>query len=685
MSKSTNLLVAFLLCMVLCVSPVSGKVLKVPSEHPTIDVAIGVASDGDTILIARGTYEHTTLNVNKRLILASDYINTKDQIDIGQTIIKATPAAEKQWFALNSKDSKIVGLTIIGNKNHTLKITSPYSEVLYCNFIGGGDQLSFEGGGGHIAHCDFDGAGDDAVDADDSVSYVVEYCTFNNVNEDADETRLQPKSGPLTTHIFRYNTVFKAGQSGIQLVDYAGDSKRTFQIYGNLFLNCEGSGVSMMANEHSDENHEGSDMVENVVVYNNTFYGCNHGMTLSPKTIVLNNIFSNCLKGVGKGKYITSDNDKTLVDYCLFFKNQTDYDSGIAKGSNILTEDPNFKDTKTFELSEGSPAIDAGTAKYAEVLKIPDGAYNGSAPDLGAKELVIRQGTVGSQDPSNGVVDVKQTQIITWLPSVFAASHEVYFGTDKDAVKNADTGSPEYKGTRDLGAETYDPGKLEWDNTYYWRVDEVEAGGTIHKGNVWSFTTANFLIVDDFESYNDLDPGDPESNRIFSVWIDGYDIPENGAIVGYCDEVWWQSWSKAVHGGAQSMDLYYDNSGTANYSEATANIANLEIDHDWTIEGVGVLSLWFYGDSNNAPEPMYVALNGSTVVNYDNPDALLIEDWTDWRIDLQAFADQGVDLTNINTISIGFGDKNNPQAGGGSSLVFFDDIRLYRPPPEPAP
>ena len=370
MSTSTNLLIAFLLCMVLCISPVSGKVLKVPSEHPTIDVAVGIASDGDTILIARGTYEHTTLNVNKRLTLASDYINTKDQIDIDKTIIKATPAAEKQWFSLNSKDSKIVGLTIIGNKNHTLKITSPYSEVLYCNFIGGGDQLSFEGGGGRVAHCNFDGAGDDAIDAD--------------------ETRLQPKSGPLTTHVFRYNTVFKAGQSGIQLVDYAGDSKRTFRIYGNLFLNCGGSGVSMMANEHSDENHKGSDMVENVVVYNNTFYRCNHGMTLSPKAIVLNNIFYNCLKGVGKGKYITSDNDKTLLDYCLFFKSRTDYDSGITTGSNILTEDPKFKDTKTFELSQGSPAIDAGTVKYAEVLKIAERAYNGSAPDLGAKELTKR-------------------------------------------------------------------------------------------------------------------------------------------------------------------------------------------------------------------------------------------------------------------------------------------------------
>jgi Ca2+-binding RTX toxin-like protein len=81
---------------------------------------------------------------------------------------------------------------------------------------------------------------------------------------------------------------------------------------------------------------------------------------------------------------------------------------------------------------------------------------------------------------------------------------------------------------------------------------------------------------------------------------------------------------------------------------------------------------------------MYVALNGSTVVYYDNPDALLIEDWTDWRIDLQAFADQGVDLHNVNTISIGFGDRNNPVAGG-SGVMYFDDIRLYwTPEQEPA-
>ncbi len=63
-----------------------------------------------------------------------------------------------------------------------------------------------------------------------------------------------------------------------------------------------------------------------------------------------------------------------------------------------------------------------------------------------------------------------------------------------------------------------------------------------------------------------------------------------------------------------------------------------------------------------------------------NPDAALINKWTEWRIDLQEFATQGVNLVNVNTFAIGFGDKNNLQAGG-SGMVFFDDIRLYRPAP----
>ena len=278
-------------------------------------------------------------------------------------------------------------------------------------------------------------------------------------------------------------------------------------------------------------------------------------------------------------------------------------------------------------------------------------------------------------NPSNGATGVKQTPTLKWGAGEAAASHQVYFGTDRDAVKNADTGSPEYKGTRDLGSESYDPGKLEWNATYYWRVDEVNNVNpdSPWAGNIWSFTTANFLIVDDFESYNDLDPDDPESNRIFNVWIDGYDNPINGSLVGYDTPPFAEQ--TIVHGGNQSLPLYYDNS--VGYSEATLTLI---YPRDWTENGVSTLTIWFHGDPANAAETLYVALNGSALVNHDNPNAAQIDSWTEWTIDLQAFADQGVSLTNVNTIALGLGNRNNPVAGG-SGTMYFDDIRLYRPTP----
>jgi len=101
---------------------------------------------------------------------------------------------------------------------------------------------------------------------------------------------------------------------------------------------------------------------------------------------------------------------------------------------------------------------------------------------------------------------------------------------------------------------------------------------------------------------------------------------------------------------------------------------------DWTENGVNTLTIWFRGEAANAAEPMYVALNNSGVVTNDNPDAALRTSWTRWNIDLQAFADQGVNLANVNTIALGLGNRNNPVAGGAGSLL-FDDIRLYTPAP----
>ncbi|MEA3225530.1 MAG: hypothetical protein U9Q07_06230, partial [Planctomycetota bacterium] len=282
------------------------------------------------------------------------------------------------------------------------------------------------------------------------------------------------------------------------------------------------------------------------------------------------------------------------------------------------------------------------------------------------------EGAVGNPNPSNGAVDVKPTLILTWNSGVLAASHEVYFGTDADAVKNAAKTSPEYKGTRALGDESYDPGKLELNTTHYWRIDEVNNANPDSPwiGNIWSFSTGDFLVVDDFESYDDIDPPDPASNRIFDKWIDGFGTTTNGALVGndlppYAEQT-------IVHGGVQSMIYRYDNN--LKTSEATLTLV---YPRDWTEEGVTKLILWFRGSSANSAERMFVALNGSAVVYHDDPAVTQTTGWNEWIIDLQAFADQGVNLANVNTITIGFGTKNSPVAGGAGQM-YFDDIRLSR-------
>ncbi len=287
------------------------------------------------------------------------------------------------------------------------------------------------------------------------------------------------------------------------------------------------------------------------------------------------------------------------------------------------------------------------------------------------------QGAVANANPSNRAVDVKQAPILSWSPGIYSASHQVYFGSDAESVKNADASSPEYKGSGDPGSESYEPGQLEWDTTYYWRIDEANNANADSPwtGPLWSFTTANFLIVDDFEAYNDLDPAEADSNRIFFAWLDGFDNPAvNGSVVGYGVPPFAEQ--AIVHSGNQSMPFAYDNA--VGKSEATLTLTS---NRDWTVRGVNTLTIWFRGSSGNAAENMYVALNGNAAVNNDNPNAAMRTSWIRWNIDLQAFADQGVNLTNVTSITLGLGNRNNPVAGG-SGMMYFDDIRLYAPVPE---
>jgi Concanavalin A-like lectin/glucanases superfamily len=484
-------------------------------------------------------------------------------------------------------------------------------------------------------------------------------------------------------------------------------------------------------------------------------------------------------------------------------------------------------------------------------------------------------------NPANGSVpDIDHAVPLTWTAGDKASQHDVYFGTDKAAVADANASDVTgiYRG-RQNGTSYTPPEGVEWGGgPYYWRIDESNNDGTLTKGEVWSFTVADFVLIDDFESYN------AGANQIWYSWHDGlgYGVPGTppyfagngtGAAVGdettasYTEET-------IVHGGRQSMPLWYDNNkqGFAKYSETEFKLTS---PRDWSKHGISELSLWFrgypasvgsfveapvgtytmtasgadiwgtadqfhyayktltgagsiiakvqsvantnawskagvmiretldagsrqalvcvtpgngvafqyrtdtdatssstnqtglvapywvklerdaagnftasasangttwepiatavpqnipmssmvyiglaltshdvaqtcqavfsnvtttgtvsaqwadqdIGIANNAPEPLYVAVSNATgqpaVVTNPDPNAATTDTWTQWEIPLSQFSDQGIDLTNVDQLAIGLGTPGNMTVPGGSGKMYFDDIRLLRPPTTP--
>ncbi|MBL7185173.1 MAG: discoidin domain-containing protein [Phycisphaerae bacterium] len=280
--------------------------------------------------------------------------------------------------------------------------------------------------------------------------------------------------------------------------------------------------------------------------------------------------------------------------------------------------------------------------------------------------------------PDSTATDVGPDVTLRWRVGREAAEHNVYIGTDEQAVADGTVPVSVVTEARDLIS-------LDLGQTYYWKVSEVNIAETpaMLEGDIWSFTTRDFVVVDDFESYNDIPVEEEGSNPVYATWADGFDNPSaNGSTIGYVEAFQPSMETRIVHGASQSVPFLYDNN--FKYSEA---VLLLSPPQDWTEHGVKVLSLYFHGDPENSVEQMYVKVNGSKVL-YDGDstdmkpaDIMHIERglWKLWNIDLASF---GVDLQSITKLAIGFGDETNLTAGG-SGVVYFDDIRLYPSAPEP--
>ncbi|MHC4488000.1 MAG: LamG-like jellyroll fold domain-containing protein [Planctomycetota bacterium] len=329
--------------------------------------------------------------------------------------------------------------------------------------------------------------------------------------------------------------------------------------------------------------------------------------------------------------------------------------------------------THEFARASGMPnyahntTVDFGGVPAKYVRLTANSNWGGFLPQYGLSEVRFLYIPVRAREPSpdSGATDVDVDVTLSFRAGREAAQHDVYLSTDEQAV--IDGNVP----VTTMIETSHGPLSLDLGKIYYWRVDEVNEAETptTLKGDVWHLTTREFLVVDDFEGYNDLDPEDPESNRIFLTWLDGYGVDTNGSLVGYAAAPFAEQ--TIVHSGAQSMPLFYDNSGTARYSETELMLSPAQ---DWTKHGTKALSLWFYGDPNNVADQMYVKINDSKVV-YDGEAADIARPrWKQWNINL---ASLGANLQNVTKLSIGI------DGSGAAGTLYFDDIRLYRLVPEP--
>jgi len=310
--------------------------------------------------------------------------------------------------------------------------------------------------------------------------------------------------------------------------------------------------------------------------------------------------------------------------------------------------------------------VDFGSAAAKYVRLTANSNWGGFMPQYGLSEVRFFSIPVYAREPSpdSGATDVEVDVILGFRAGREADKHDVYLSTDEQAV--TDGNAP----VTTVTTTSYGPLSLDLGATYYWKVNEVNMteSPAMWESDLWSFTTLEYLIVDDFEDYNDYPP-----DEIWSAWIDGYDNPINGSTVGYPNPSWSDGEhyveTTIVHGGDQSMPFFYDNTGAAAYSEGELTFA---VPQDWTKAGIQTLVLYFYGTGGNTGQ-LYVKVNGYKVV-YDGDAADIAKPrWKQWSIDLASF---GVNLQNVTTLTIGI-DGN-----GAGGTLYFDDIRLYRLAPE---
>lgn len=207
--------------------------------------------------------------------------------------------------------------------------------------------------------------------------------------------------------------------------------------------------------------------------------------------------------------------------------------------------------------------------------------------------------------PANALETVAPDTALAWTAGHGAAAHDLYFGTDREAVSSADGSSPEYLGR--VPSPAFQPEALEPETPYFWRVDAVDADGNVTPGLTWWFTTTSFI---------------PEVQSARASHAYGGTLSIEASLVS--------------HSGAPAdLSLYWGYEDGNTTAGAWANVVPLgEVSPgpvSATLAGVGEEAVFFRFFSTNESGSSWSAAPGIIAAREDlahwNRSALLTIDW----------------------------------------------------------
>ncbi|MBN1867104.1 glycoside hydrolase family 88 protein [Candidatus Sumerlaeota bacterium] len=168
------------------------------------------------------------------------------------------------------------------------------------------------------------------------------------------------------------------------------------------------------------------------------------------------------------------------------------FGTDLTAVTSATRSDPEFVSSQTANTYSPGTLVE-GTTYYWRIDEVNDGEpespWTGTV--WGFTTFSDAAAVATDPTPPNGSSSVSLDPLLEWTAGPVALSHDVYFGTDQTAVTNAGHSDAQFKGNQT--ADSYSPGLLSQNTTYYWRIDEVNASypGSPWTGTVWSFTTTD--------------------------------------------------------------------------------------------------------------------------------------------------------------------------------------------------